>query len=535
MTKRNNKKSIPGQSSRENHVVAKAVGRTTVMESRVMAEDAFKDYYGDSDILEPLYTPEQLARLTEESDILQQLIDAYKTNIVGFGVNVESDVDYEKLTDSEKKPIDAEKIKMENLIKYCNFDESFSSVMKKVIVDRESIGYGCIEVVENNMGEPAGFTHVPAHQVRMCKKQNQSVEVPWKIKDDNGNEIESTIKKKFRKFVQIIDEKKVYFKEFGDPRTLNCRTGEYTDNIENSEDEASSIIFFNIYCSYTPYGLPRIMGQLLNIVGSREAAELNFKYFKDGRHVPSAILVQNGKLTEASTKALEEGKGKNAQHKWLILEAEGNENEYKMMGDDTKSQVSIDIKPLATMLQEDGLFQNYCNNNRDHIRSAFRLPPLYTGESQDYTRATADTARQVTEEQVFQPEREELETKLNNLLKNALNIQNVSLRFASPTISDDSAVATAVKSYAEYGAATPNAILDALGRVLGKKLEPFEEDWGNIPLPIYLKMMEKQQQETTNNPVSDREEVEKADNTQTILDGLEALKKACEEQINEDE
>ena len=47
-------------------------------------------------------------------------------------------------------------------------------------------------------------------------------------------------------------------------------------------------------------------------------------------------------------------------------------------------------------------------------------------------------------------------------------------------------------------------------------------------------MMEKQQQGTTNNPVSDREEVEKADNTQTILDGLEALKKACEEQIDED-
>lgn len=34
MTKRNNKKSIPSQSGRENHVVAKAVGHTTVMESR---------------------------------------------------------------------------------------------------------------------------------------------------------------------------------------------------------------------------------------------------------------------------------------------------------------------------------------------------------------------------------------------------------------------------------------------------------------------------------------------------------------------
>ena len=44
------------------------------------------------------------------------------------------------------------------------------------------------------------------------------------------------------------------FKEFGDPRTLNCRTGVYEDSTLQ-DDRASSIIFFNIYCPYTPYGL----------------------------------------------------------------------------------------------------------------------------------------------------------------------------------------------------------------------------------------------------------------------------------------
>ncbi|MDI5983006.1 hypothetical protein QDK53_42975, partial [Amycolatopsis magusensis] len=59
------------------------------------------------------------------------------------------------------------------------------------------------------------------------------------------------------------------------------------------------------------------------------------------------------------------------------------------------------------------------------IRSAFRLPPIYTGESQDYNKATADTARKTTEEQVFQPERHLITGKLNTLFLPDLEIWHV--------------------------------------------------------------------------------------------------------------
>ena len=176
------------------------------------------------------------------------------------------------------------------------------------------------------------------------------------IQDENGEEIEISILKKFRKFVQIVDNEKVFFKEFGDPRIMNCRTGMYDDDTQ-PDDKASSIIFFNVYCPYTPYGLPRYIGQLLNIQGNRKAEELNYTYFMDGRHMPMAIIVENGKLTEDSVNTISGAKGDKARHKYLILEAEGLENDVQIGDDEVKSKVSIRIEKLAEMLEKDGVLQ----------------------------------------------------------------------------------------------------------------------------------------------------------------------------------
>lgn len=293
-----------------NSVVIKAISRETVsiMESRAVDEDEFHGLYEDGAVLEPLYNPESLTRLSESSDILQQCIDAYKTNIVGFGVDFEYDIDADKEGEEVKAALDREWARYENFFKYCNLDESFTSIMKKVIDDKERIGWGALEVIEDMSGVPAGLEHIPAHKIRLCKRETKAIPVATVIQDENGEEIEISILKKFRKFVQIVDNEKVFFKEFGDPRIMNCRTGMYDDDTQ-PDDKASSIIFFNVYCPYTPYGLPRYIGQLLNIQGNRKAEELNYTYFMDGRHMPMAIIVENGKLTEDSVNTISGAKG----------------------------------------------------------------------------------------------------------------------------------------------------------------------------------------------------------------------------------
>lgn len=526
-----------------NSVVIKTITdeRVSIMESKAVDEDEFQGLYEDGAILEPLYNPERLTRLPESSDILQQCIDAYKTNIVGFGVDFEYDIDVDKEGEATKKAVDIEWSRYENFFKFCNLDESFTEIMKKVVDDRERIGWGVLEVVESMDGIPAGLEHIPAHKIRLCKREKKPFTVKTLVPNDNGELIEATVMKRFRKYIQIVDSQKVYFKEFGDPRVLNCRTGEYKDDTP-PEDIATSVMFFNIYCPYTPYGLPRYIGQLLNIQGNRKAEELNYTYFMDGRHMPMAIVVENGKLTDASVESIKNSKGDKARHRYMILEAEGVEKDISIGDDEEKSKVSIRFEKLAEMLEKDGLFQEYCKNNRDKIRSAFRLHPIYTGESQDYTRATADTARQVTEEQVFQPEREDIAFIFNNSLKRCLGINQVSMKFIAPTISDKGEIATAITPYVQAGAATPNMLIDALGDLLGKSFEPFEGEWADKPLVLLMKEMELANQSTANQNVdeqppnhtavglgNEQEAISKAEGIESIVEILKGLQIAIEE------
>ena len=53
---------------------------------------------------------------------------------------------------------------------------------------------------------------------------------------------------------------------------------------------------------------------------------------------------------------------------------------------------------------------------RRKVQSSFQLPDLYVGYTTDFNRATAQTAQEVTEEQVFQPERKSLAWAINNRL-----------------------------------------------------------------------------------------------------------------------
>lgn len=534
-----------GEKRIRNSVVIKAISeeRVSIMESRAVDEDEFQGLYEDGAILEPLYNPEQLTRLSENSDILQQCIDAYKTNIVGFGVDFDYDIDADKQSEAAQAILDKEWSRYENFFKYCSLDESYTEIMKKVVDDRERIGWGILEVVEDAAGRPAGLEHIPAHKVRLCKRERKAIPVTMEIPDDEGNMIEITIMKKFRKFIQIVDNQKVYFKEFGDPRILNCRTGLYEESTP-AEDRASSVMFFNIYCPYTPYGLPRYIGQLLNIQGNRKAEELNYTYFMDGRHMPMAIIVENGKLTDQSIENISGAKGDKARHKYLILEAEGAEKELSIGDENEKSKVNIRFEKLAEMLEKDGLFQEYCKNNRDKIRSAFRLHPIYTGESQDYTRATADTARQVTEEQVFQPEREDIAFTFNNSLKRELGIRQVSMKFVAPAISDKAEIAAAVTPYVQAGAATPNMLIDALGDLLGKSFEPFEGDWANKPMQLLMKEMElannqsdnqEQAEDAAEGSENDLEDISKSQDIESIVSILKGLQIAIQEALSDDE
>ena len=264
---------------------------------------------------------------------------------------------------------------------------------------------------------------------------------------------------------------------------MDMRTGEYVKTL-SEEYRANEVIHLKIGSG--TYGIPRWVGNIVNLYGARKAEELNFMYFKQGRHVPAAITVENGMLSETSYKELHDYmndlEGVENAHKFLLIEAEGIAKEKDLHGGEDITPVSVEIKSLAEILQDDALFLEYDDKSRNKLRSAFRLPPLYTGEAQEYNKATADTARKITEEQVFQPERKTLINKLNTLFLPELGLHDVQLTLKGPDFRDPLEIAKVLTPFISAGAVSPNDLRDLAGRVLGKTLEEWPEEYYSRPV-----------------------------------------------------
>lgn len=162
------------------------------------------------------------------------------------------------------------------------------------------------------------------------------------------------------------------------------------------------------------------------------------------------------------------------QHKILVLEAETTSN-----GLDDKNVAKVEIKSLADMLQKDALFLDYDDKTRDKILSAFRLPLVYIGLSNDYNRATVVAAKELAEEQVFQPERKKIENLFNRRLLMGYNFRYVELKLGAPEIVDGELVTKLIAETKEQ--LTTNEIRTIVSPRLGQTLKMLKVDEYDLP------------------------------------------------------
>ncbi len=481
------------------------------------------DQFKNINIIEPPYDPLELIDIVQNSDSLKQNLNAYATNIcgLGFGIRYKEDFDYNSVDEQTQKIANDEWKRLENLYKNINPLYSFCEVMEQVMYDRELLGYGFAEVIRNTKGEVVGIEYCRASNIRICNSQLKYVEVQQWQNDYNNNHIQVPVYIKFKKFIQSYNGEQVYFKEFGDPRRMSAKTGKYEDDNNddenkkiNNDDLANELIMFSIHDGYSSYGSPRYSGVMVNACGSIQSEVLNYNYFKDGRINPSAILVSGGQLTSASIEALKDSKGLENAYKAIVIEADVPElpEAEKLVAQGTQ-RVNVDIKPLTDTMNGDALFQNYQKQNKDKVRDAFRLPPIYTGSSTDYNRATAQTARVVTEEQIFQPERKKIAGKFNNIINNELNIRYVEMYFKDPEMSSATELSEILPAFIQAGAVTPNMLIDILGEYLNKTFETLPDEIGNIPFDLVKINYQKNTSNTS-------EQIEKSNNEVEFINNL---------------
>lgn len=429
--------------------------------------------YNAGDWIEPPARLEGLKVLVNESSILPQCIRAYKNNIAGFGIGIRYTTD-----DEETPEMQSEYERASEIVELLTTEEDTKEVFKNVIEARETYGIAYVEVIRNLSQEVVQIDFIKdTPSIRKTQPLSPYIEYSYY---HHGQEMKR--KKKYKKYKQEMAGTTVYFKEFGDPRIMDYRNGEYVNELE-LKYRANEILEFAL--GSESYGEVRWVGQLLGVDGSRAAESLNNNYFRNGRHTPLLIMVNGGSLTDESFAKLQDYmngiKGEAGQHSFLILETESIEGRADF--DDDK-QPEIEVKDLASILQRDELFQEYLDNNRKRVQSAFLLPDLYVGYTTEFNRATAQTAMEVTEEQVFQPERKSLAWVINHKLLNNYKFEYVEAYFLEPDISNPDDMYKLLTVANNAGGVTPNMAKEILCKALGRTCEPYDGEWADEPIVV---------------------------------------------------
>lgn len=413
------------------------------------------------------YDISTLLALFEKSNMLRQCVEAMVVNIASYG--------WEVAQASEDTPIDPdERLELQSFIDNANYDESLVSVHKKLVRDRETIGFGFLEIVRDRTGRVSIMRPVTAATIRLLPKHPDSIPVTYDVARGRRTSLVTELRR-FRTYVQMVAGTRVYFKEFGDPRQMDYRTGEFGK--VPLEFRATELIHFRQE-SEDSYGTPRWISQLPSILGSREAEEVNLRYFEDNTVPPMIMSVAGGRLTSQSYNELkkmlqQQRVGKDRQNQVMLIEAVPERE-----GLDDKGSVTLKIDKLTDARPSDGLFKEYDDANQTKIRSSFRLPPVVVGLSQDVNYATAQVSAFVAETQVFYPERRGYDEVYNKRFVNhaqGLNLKTVCLRSKASSITNPEQVIKSLTALNVMGAVTPRTSLDAANRVLQLDLPKYPE------------------------------------------------------------
>jgi len=479
--------------------------------SKSIEDDHLQSLIEQGKAISPPFDLLTLTMLPEHNSELGQSVASMVTNIESTGYRFPSimkEKEESEIEESIKKQINAEQVRLKNFFKWCT-EETFIEFREKQRTDIETTGNAYFEVLRDSKGNIQSFTHMPAYQMRIGRMEPEHTECNRKILElqEDGTIKTRSLKrlKRFRRYIQcryassvtagnsVTSHRIRWFKEFGDPRTYDCENGTLIPESKLAsfpeEKKATEIIHRSIYSARSAYGLPRFIGNLLSIFGDRAAEEINYVTLRNNNIPSMAVLVSNGQLTEGTIKRIEDFvesqiQGSDNYSKFLIVEAEGRGFEGEDGG-----QFKIDIKPLTDAQNRDSLFQNYSSNNQDKIRRAFRLPPIFVGRADDYTRTTAESSRRLADEQIFAPERDKFDELMNRIIFPEMGIIFHTFKSNSPNTTDNDKLVKILATSEKTGGMTPAIARSMLEEILGRDLGDFPVGFPK-DMPFSLTMAE---------------------------------------------
>jgi PBSX family phage portal protein len=376
------------------------------------------------DVVVPPYNLEYLARLNELSSPHYAAIKAKVANIVGLGYDfVESqktkqaldEIKDEEKTAKARRKLAKAKNELLDWLDSCNQDDEFVETLIKVWTDYEATGNGYLEIGRKTNGEIGYIGHIPATAMRVRKQRDG--------------------------FVQIMQNKAVFFRNFGDRRT--------TDKVGN-DPRPNEVLHFKRYSpTNNYYGIPDIIAAQQAIAGNEFSARFNLDYFENKAVPRYVVVVKGGSLSAGAQRNILEFfqtdlKGKN--HRTLFVPLPADEQDRK---------TSFEMKPVESGTQ-DASFINYNEANLRDILMAHGVPIGKVTHQKNASLAASRDADKTFKEQRCRPEQKIAEKKLNKVIKEVSDI--FELKLNELTLTDEDTLSKMDERYLRWGVIVPNEV-----------------------------------------------------------------------------
>jgi PBSX family phage portal protein len=455
--------------------------------------DQFTGLYGENQLVVPRFAPAKMKRIVMQCDTLLQNINVRIQNVHGFPHT------FNFLGEDIKEKDSAEAKRqyaiMDDFFNEANYDEPFIDVRKKASRDYEDIGYETVEVVRNDAGEMWLLNHLPAETMRLTKRQKEPTMITSVIRR-NGKEYAQSRPKFFRKFAQVLPTERsiTWFKELGDTRLMDSKTGRYVTQEEVAKEgivTATEIMYRKQDFGGMCYGVPRWISVLLLALGRTGAQFVNYDLLNNQGIPPLLILVSNGTLTDEGWEDLHDMvssfRGTDQFNRAAVLESQSDS-----MGLDEKGGAKIEFKSLIEYRKDDAMFEKYDIKTEEGIRRIFRHAPVYTGGTGEFNRATAIASMRACEEQVFIPERDSYDRFIkHNITKKELNVDLWEFKSGSPQLVGPDEILSGLNSFVQAGAISINWAIKLCNKAFGLTISLFEPKWADLPLFIVTALIQQ--------------------------------------------
>lgn len=387
-------------------------------------EDTELTGYDIFEVVLPPYNMKYLAKIYEASSAHHAAVNAKTANIVGLGYDFEisnvakrkiENASSESAAEKRRRRLAEERDKWVDWLENCNAEDDFLETLRKVWVDYETTGNGYIEIGRSGLGMVNYVGHIPSSTMRVRR-----------LRDG---------------FVQIVENKAVFFRNFGDRKTPNP---------VGSDNKPNEIIHLKKYSPTNGYyGVPNIISALNAIAGDEFASRYNLDYFENKAVPRYIIIVKGATLKDQSERQLHEFfktglKGKNHRSLYIPLPADSSDN-----------KVDFKIEPVEASVQ-DSSFTNYRKANLNEILMAHRVPINKVSTGDGLSLANARDADKTFKEQVCRPEQRILENKLSKIIKEITDL--FYLKLNELELSDEDTLSKIDERYLRSKVIVPNEV-----------------------------------------------------------------------------